>query len=472
MSKIESFDEKRKALISLLDTIDSIDDKNISKAYNMSMELFENIIFKMLLENNTNTFFGYFIVKLNREIDFRLNACAAVYYNGSYFTIVINPFLFFKPQFNLTHNIAFIKHEVYHVVMKHISRAEKYNKIYNHSSMNIAMDVAINQFIPELPQGFFDLKTFCEKFKLDSNKVAKEETFEYYFDLIKKQNKIDPKNAFDKLIEELNKKTKQEMEDIIKELENNSKKVVKDFGGGLGHSKWEESDNDDGFDSHDEVVKQLLNDAFSKSRGVVPGAIESIIKELNKKPILKWQDIFKNFIGRVPVPYKKTITRTDRRQPKRLDLRGRLNDRRVDIILAMDTSGSVSDEDIRCYLNEIFAIVKGRNYNIDVIECDADVKEVYTIKKPNDIHLKVHGRGGTCFTPVFKYINDNINKYRNAVLVYFTDGYGERTLEVKPKHYKTLWIVNNKKCDLSLEEPFGIVKELNLDDLRKKYSNI
>ena len=48
---------------------------------------------------------------------------------------------------------------------------------------------------------------------------------------------------------------------------------------------------------------------------------------------------------------------------------------------------------------------------------------------------------------------------RNHILVYFSDGVGEKDLEVKPINYRTLWVLTGKE-QLSLNKSFGTVKHL------------
>lgn len=58
---------------------------------------------------------------------------------------------------------------------------------------------------------------------------------------------------------------------------------------------------------------------------------------------------------------------------------------------------------------------------------------------------------GTYFSPVFRWIQEN-NK-RDAMLIYLTDGYGEHQLadDIINNHQCTLWVLTEKKEDLSLK---------------------
>ena len=74
---------------------------------------------------------------------------------------------------------------------------------------------------------------------------------------------------------------------------------------------------------------------------------------------------------------KKTITRRNRRQPNRLDLRGELRGHKAEIAVAIDISGSISDEEFKQAIKEVLTIVKSHNQEITIIECDKEIKRTW-----------------------------------------------------------------------------------------------
>jgi predicted metal-dependent peptidase len=161
----------------------------------------------------------------------------------------------------------------------------------------------------------------------------------------------------------------------------------------------------------------------------------------------------------MPSGYRKTVTRKDRRQPDRLDLRGKLSDHAVNIAVAIDISGSMTDTEIDQAMVEIFSIVKDSAGEVTVIECDSEVRRAYKAKDKKDIRKKLNTRGGTRFSPVFKYMREQ--GMRNYLLIYFTDGLGENELDTVPNNYKILWVITGKGEKLSLIKPYGEVKRLS-----------
>ena len=162
-------------------------------------------------------------------------------------------------------------------------------------------------------------------------------------------------------------------------------------------------------------------------------------------------------MGTVESNQKKTTTRRNRRQPDRLDLRGQLRSHKANILVALDISGSISDEEFNQAIKEVLGIVKNYNHEITIIECDSEIRRVYKVNSLRDLKDRMNIRGGTKFTPVFEYANHN----KINLLVYFTDGKGEDQLLSIPKGYKTLWVISGRGDKLSLKESYGAVKKLN-----------
>ena len=239
--------------------------------------------------------------------------------------------------------------------------------------------------------------------------------------------------------------------------------TAKNCGGKITDHNWEA-----GNDAEDAAaaVREFVNASFDimneESRGLMPGYFLSQVELINKPPVLSWEAILKKYVGTVSANKRKTRMRLNRRQPERFDLSGRMDEKVLKIVVAIDTSGSMSDHMIGQVMNEIFGILAKRKHDVTVIECDAEIQRVYKVKSPAEVKKKVAGRGGTSFTPVIEYVNDN-KYFRDALLIYFTDGYGESSIP-KPKTYRNLWVILNGASHLSVNEPYGVVLSLYGDN--------
>jgi predicted metal-dependent peptidase len=107
-------------------------------------------------------------------------------------------------------------------------------------------------------------------------------------------------------------------------------------------------------------------------------------------------------------------------------------------LVAIDTSGSVSDQDLIEFFNEIDAIHK-TGTTVTIMECDSYVHRTYQYEGNKQDVLRVCGRGGTSFDPVMEEIFKAPGKYQN--LIYLTDGYAPAPQRVPM--VPILWVINS-----------------------------
>jgi predicted metal-dependent peptidase len=214
---------------------------------------------------------------------------------------------------------------------------------------------------------------------------------------------------------------------------------------------------------------------MDRTRGTIPAFLAEAIAKLLAPPQIKWSEHLRQMIGTIPYGKTPTRLRLNRRQPYRADLRGHFPDRLVEIVCVFDTSGSMSAKDLATCMNEVFNITKKFRTKITVIECDMEINHVYEVSKPGDLKTEMHGRGGTCFTPAIDYINGDLEfkgkklrkgRFKNSLMVYFTDGYGESSIP-KPLTHKNLWVVMENEKNLSVKNPYGKVVSIKNKELRK-----
>lgn len=108
-----------------------------------------------------------------------------------------------------------------------------------------------------------------------------------------------------------------------------------------------------------------------------------------------------------------------------------------DFVIAIDTSASTSGDLIQKFMQKTYNILKAsENFfakvNLYLIQADMEVQEVTYIEDLSKLeeyiaHLKLKGKGGTDFRPVFEYVNElqMQQKFRKLKgMIYFTDGFG------------------------------------------------
>ncbi|EGO63860.1 VWA-like domain-containing protein [Acetonema longum] len=383
-----------------------------------------------LMEDKDN-FYGYFLFQMSKEIRFDISSPTGVNFKAAKYVIYFNPVIFLT--LTLKQMETTIKHEILHVVSLHLIRAKELRGSCSALAMNIAMDITINTYLDYLPPYATTLEWVNLNYGL---KLLPFETFEYY--AAKVQTALD-------LLEEAGEATEDPGKNQPAETAYDPEKT---------HDIWQRSDPVD-----EQTLRGFTEKVIDASqKGSIPAYLESLISSLkSSKADLSWNLYLQRLMGSVTSNPKKTVTRRNRRQPDRLDLRGELKSYKAKIAVALDISGSISDEEFNQAVKEVLSIVKNYNHEILMIECDSEIRRVYTLKSVKDIKSRSKIRGSTRFTPVFEFANTK----KLNLLVYFTDGKGEDELRVKPKGYKTLWVISGKGDRLSLKEAYGVVKKLD-----------
>lgn len=434
MEENNKFEDLR---IKLLNEVIQWDNKpNLTKEFKQNFfKLLELCTFSMMQDKDN--FFALFTVQMKREIKFDLPTAVGNTASLTHFNIYFNPYIFL--QCSIKEMKALIKHEIYHIMNNHLKRAKFLRGKYSSTAISKAIDVSINQYIYNLPAWSDNLSNVSLTYNID---LKPNENMEWYVKKIQK--------GIDKLKANKGKKIIENIDD------KNSKLIKKEHDSAHSHDLWWYSEDDLNLEQLKDLTKKVANNA---SKGKIPSEIQQIIDDLNKMPEISWKDYLKKIMGTLPSGHKKTITRKDRRQPYRLDLRGKLNNHIAQIIIALDISGSITDGEIDQIMTEVFNILKSYPSEITIIECDNEIRRVYKVKSKRDIRKKIDTRGGTSYSPVFQYIYNH--RMRNHLLIYFTDGVGEKELTCMPINYKTLWVITGKGESLSLENPYGEVKRLS-----------
>ena len=108
-----------------------------------------------------------------------------------------------------------------------------------------------------------------------------------------------------------------------------------------------------------------------------------------------------------------------------------------EFVIAIDTSGSCSGAVVRRFLEETYGILSRREnffrkMNVHLIQCDSMIQDHRKVTSEREwkeymAHLKIQGLGGTDFTPVFRLVDQMLEKKeirKLKGLLYFTDGDG------------------------------------------------
>lgn len=388
-----------------------------------------------LMEDKDN-FYGYFLFQTAREIRFDIGSATAINFSGARYVIYYNPLIFLT--LTLPQMESSVKHEILHVLSMHLTRAREFMNTHHKSAINIAMDLVVNRYLDDLPPYSVTLEGINARYSLN---LEPYKPFEYYADKLQ-------------AVAALHEVTKD-----TEEGRNLDNSILTDYNPEKTHDLWEASDPMD-----EKTLREFTEKVVGLSaKGEIPAYIQNLIASLkNSKGELPWNLYLNRLMGTVESRLKKTVTRRNRRQPERLELRGQLRDHKANIAVAVDISGSISEEEFKQALKEVLNIVKNYKHEITVLECDDAIRRVYKVVSIKDMKDRTNTRGGTRFNPVFEYANLNAVN----LLVYFTDGKGEEHLKTIPRGYQVLWVLSGRGEKLSLKEPYGAVKKLSQVEIK------
>lgn len=186
--------------------------------------------------------------------------------------------------------------------------------------------------------------------------------------------------------------------------------------------------------------KAVLEKAMSISRmaGEMPGDLERELKE-NAKPRFDWREILHRFFQDV-CARDYSFQQPNKRFAHLGVILPTLRSRSIGkVLLAVDTSGSISTEEVSAMVAEMQECLvtyteEGLSAELTVIYCDAAVQRVETLSDGDT--PKPMGGGGTDYKPVFSYVGNDIGEA--ACLVYLTDGDCASFPEVSPS-FPVLW---------------------------------
>jgi len=134
----------------------------------------------------------------------------------------------------------------------------------------------------------------------------------------------------------------------------------------------------------------------------------------------------------------------------------RLYSQGVSVVVALDTSGSIKDEELREFLSEVDALKGQVRAEVVLHACDdklcAGGPWRFAQWEPITLPEGLSGKGGTDFRPIFEWIDRE--RLNPDLLVYFTDAKGQ--FPEREPHYPVVWLVKGKAT-----VPFGVRIQLN-----------
>jgi len=385
-------------------------------------------------------FYGLFLIMLNKQWSTKVPT-AGVSRLGINYQLYLNEE--FWDKLTPDQRIGLLKHELLHIAFFHIT---DYDHLSDKLMANIAMDIEINQYIdsiflppgPQLPETYPELN-------LEPKKGTK-----YYYDKLM-EGKENPGTCpnLDKVLDAAG-----EGQGSVEVTINGKGEVEVKL---PDHGTWEE------FDNLDEATKKLIKtqtehilkevvDQVTKSRGVIPGEMAEIIDKISQinPPKFNWRGYLRRFVG----GSIKTFSKMSRQKPnfRFIENPGLKHKEKRHILVAVDTSGSVSTNELVEFLHEIHHISR-TGTEVTLVQCDTAISHIGKFDPKKD--FEIHGRGGTSFHPVTDYYDANKKKYN--CLIYLTDGEAPAPEKCRGP---VLWVISSQSQGLN-KDLKGLQIQLN-----------
>ena len=126
-----------------------------------------------------------------------------------------------------------------------------------------------------------------------------------------------------------------------------------------------------------------------------------------------------------------------------------------EIVIAVDTSGSIGRIELEQFAGEISAISEeAKPEAIHVVYCDAAVQSTQQFGPSEPVRLEPRGGGGTDFRPAFEWVAEN--HIAPVCLIYLTDLCCDSSPEAP--EYPVLWVTDSRR-----DAPFGETLRITLE---------
>ena len=377
-------------------------------------------------------FFGHLLSSIVRRLDHRIPT-AAVTLSPLGVSLVVNP-SFFMDELSRSERCAVIKHEILHLVFKHLFRFEAPGT--DRLRLNIAADLVVNQLIQPwpLPSSAVTLASF-PALQLSANKSV-----EYYYLRLEQHAADNP--GFDAT---LRARLESSHSDHGQWAGNGGEGFAPIQGqpaqiatAGNAEHQPELSEDlarilEDAFDRQLQQAKARLS---SRQWGDVPGSLKLLLQHSSgeAKAQVDWKRTLRVFASS---GYRTRIVGTNRKRSKRFGTYpGVRIHREKKLAVVVDTSGSIGPETLAAFFAEI-TLIQRSGAEIVVIEADAVVQNVYPFR--GRVPEQIGGGGGTDFNPAFRWLREE-SRQRFDGCIYITDGFAE-TPTIRPP-CRLLWVIS------------------------------
>lgn len=296
-------------------------------------------------------------------------------------------------------------HEVLHNVFDHMGRRDSRDPMLS----NIAADYATNQILKDERIG--TVPSFIKIFQDDKYRGMSYE--QIYDDIYEKAEKIDIGSLGELLDEHL--------DDGSGEGGEGGEDGEEVNGSGKGRPKLTAEEKKQ---IRDEIKEAMVAAAQSAGAGRVPAGVQRMIKDFTE-PKMDWRQLLRMNIQSI-LKSNYSFSRPNRKsQHSGAILPGMTNDETIDVSIAIDMSGSISDTMAKDFLSEVKGIMDEYvDFKLDLWCFDTEVYNYvqFTGDTADEImSYECKGGGGTDFDVNYDFMKNQGIEPKKFIM--FTDGY-------------------------------------------------
>jgi predicted metal-dependent peptidase len=188
----------------------------------------------------------------------------------------------------------------------------------------------------------------------------------------------------------------------------------------------------------------------ARARGELPEGLARLVEQV-LRPKVDWREVLREFIARHAHNDYRWFPPNRRFVHRGLYLPGLRSEELGDLVVAVDTSGSIGGPMLARFAAEVQGMLEAFDATLTVLYHDARVQHVQTWRSSDGpLVLEPRGGGGTDHAPVFGWVERN--GIEPGALVCLTDLHTR--FPARAPGYPTLWCaVNNAQA----QAPFGQV---------------
>lgn len=341
----------------------------------------------------------------------------------------INPALF--ADYPTPEQEALLEHIIKHVLHLHMARRKERHAL----TWDVACDLAINPGIAHLPGA----APMPERFNFHEGLAAEE-----YYGLLSRP--FATGNLEGQGLGQAS------QEPVGTAGRGSSKDAVQMAAPLDDHSVWAEADAVP-VRLAEQSVRSLVQDAWRKSDGEVPGDIRTLVTSLLAAAPIPWRQVLRQFVATAGrVGRQSTWKREHRRFAHATP--GQRKRRRLNLLVGVDVSDSTNVQALReAFAAELVRIARGRDTLLTVLYAGSRIQKIASFRGSEAVAEVYQGGGFTDLRPVFDYARTL--QPRPAAIIYLTDGYGEAPDQME---FPTLWVLTSEG-----QKPVEWGVELRLD---------